>query len=130
MKYAVLLLSTLFIMNSCLVGKSKKDIAKIQTETEALAKNNFESDYSIIYNKTHDFAAISKKIKLKSTDDFNTLKIMVFDTKNNKVIWGRKAAKGQLEWTSKYKLQVIYLNKQKRKNTLIYDVKTKEISYL
>ena len=130
MKYALLILSTLFIMNSCLVGKSKKDITKIQTDTEAIAKNNFDSDYKITYNKTYDFAAISKNIKLNSIDDFNTLKVMVFDTKNNKVLWGRKAAKGKLEWTSKYELQIIYLNKEKSKSTLIYNVKTKEISYL
>lgn len=117
-------------MSSCLVGKSKKDIAKIQADTEVIAKNNFGSDYKISYNKTHDFAAISKKIKLNANAEKNTLKIMVFDIKNNKTIWGRKAIKGNLEWISKYKLQVQYLNKEKRKSTLIYDAKTKEISYL
>ena len=125
MKYIILVLSTVFILNSCLVGKSSKSLTKIMSETESIAKNNFKSDYTIKYSKSYDFAAVTKKIKLSPNDDFNTLKIMVYDTKNKKIIWGRKAIKGNLEWTSKSKFKLKFFTKENKKKVIIFDAETK-----
>ncbi|HHH52475.1 MAG TPA: hypothetical protein ENK91_02360 [Bacteroidetes bacterium] len=81
-----------------------------------------------MYNKNYKFAAIYKRLE----EDHNgkiPVKIMVIDLKNNKIIWGRKAFNGKLEWISKYKLQIDYKTKDNKRSSMIYDVKKKQVLY-
>jgi hypothetical protein len=126
MKKIIFLLPLIFVLNSCV---SSKKIAEVSVTTEKIAKNNFVSDYKIIYNKNYNFAAIYKSL----TKDINgnlPVKVMLYDTKNNKIIWGRKAINAKLEWISKNKLQVKYLTRDKKHKTLVYDTKTGKVSYI
>ncbi len=126
MKRIIFLLPVIFVLNSCI---SSKKIAEISTSTEKIAKNNFISGYNILYNKNYNFAAIYKTLK-KDINGNTPVKIMVYDTKNNKIIWGRKAINAKLEWVAKNKLQVKYLTKDKKHKTLIYDTKLRKPLYL
>lgn len=125
MKKILLILPVFFLLSSCI---SSKKIEEINTRTEKIAANNFKSDYKILYNKNYKFAAIYKRLE----EDHNgkiPVKIMVIDLKNNKIIWGRKAFNGKLEWISKYKLQIDYKTKDNKRSSMIYDVKKKQVLY-
>lgn len=95
---------------------------------EEIAKNNFKSGYKILYNRNKSFAAIYDEAK-KEGEDFATMKIMLFDTKNNTIVWGKKAYNGKVEWDGATKLMVDYYINGK-KNTVIYNTKTKETNYI
>ncbi len=125
MKKIIFLLPLVFVLNSCI---SSKKIAEISTTTEKIAKNNFISNYKILYNKNYKFAAIYKRLKKDINGDI-PVKIMLYDIKNNKIIWGRKAINAKVEWISKNKLQVRYISRDKKHKTLFYDTKLKKILY-
>ena len=96
---------------------------------DAVAKNNFKADYKILYNSDKSFAAVYSDSKTDG-DEYSNMKILLFDNKNNKIVWGRKAYKGSLIWESKSKLKVDYYDNNNKKNTVIYDTKKKEVTYL
>ena len=126
MKKIFLFLSIFVVLSSCSTSKSTKEDTGGKTATiEQIASNNFGDDYKLTYNKSKKFVAITKKLE---TEPY-TLKIMVYDLKNSKVLWGKKALKGQIEWISRHELQVSYVTKENKRNILIYDTKTKQTSY-
>lgn len=95
---------------------------------EEIAKNNFKTGYKILYNKNKSFAAIYDETK-KDGEQYPTMKIMLFDTKNNAIVWGKKAYHGQVSWEGNTKLIVDY-SVNGKKNSVIYNTKTKESSYI
>lgn len=110
---------------------SQKAVNTIETKKatlEEIAKNNFKAGYKILYNKNKSFAAIYDEAK-KEGEDLATMKIMLFDTKNNTIVWGKKAYNGKVEWDGANKLLVDYFINGK-KNTVIYNSKTKETNYI
>jgi len=117
---------TIFIaLSSCSTSKSAKEAEGKTATIEQIAANNFGENYKLNYNKSKKLVAITKKLE---TDPY-TLKIMVYDTKNKKVLWGRKALKGRIEWISRHELQVTYVTRENKRNVLIYDTKTKQVLY-
>ena len=128
MNRILILLPLIFVLNSCIVGKSAQTIEGIKQDVENVAKVNFGPGYKIIYNKNYDFAAVYNKVKNATTD--NLIKIMVYDCKNKDILWGKKAINAKLEWTGKYKLRINYLTKAGKPGTIIYDAKSKQVSYL
>lgn len=95
---------------------------------EEIAKNNFKTGFKILYNNNKSFAAIYDETK-KEGEEYPTMKIMLFDTKNNTIVWGKKAYNGKVDWDGSNKLVVNYFQNGK-KNTVIYNTKTKENSYI
>ena len=125
MKKIFLFLSIFVVLSSCSTSKSTKDTVGKTATIEQIASNNFGDNYNLVYNKSKKFVAITKKLE---TDPY-TLKIMVYDLKNSKILWGKKALKGRIEWISRHELQVSYVTKENKRNILIYDTKTKQTSY-
>jgi PBP1b-binding outer membrane lipoprotein LpoB len=117
---------------SFLVSCSQKAVITEEVSKKAsledIAKNNFKAGYKILYNRNKSFAAIYDETK-KEGDDYPTMKIMLFDTQNNTIVWGKKAYNGKVQWDGKNKLLADYYINGK-KNTVIYNTKTKEISYI
>jgi hypothetical protein len=96
---------------------------------DAVARNNFKSDYKILYNSDKSFAAVYDEKKMDS-DEYPSLKLMVYDTKNNSVVWGKKAYRGTLTWESKNKLKVDYFENNSKRSSVIYNTKNKQVTYL
>lgn len=96
---------------------------------EAVARNNFKSDYKILYNSNKTFAAVYEEKKMDTENNPN-VKIMLYDVKNNSIVWGRKAYRGSISWESNSKLKVDYYDSNNKRSTVIYDTKTKEVTYL
>lgn len=126
MKNLFYLLAVLFFI-ACSPKKSADPFLE-KSSLEAIARNNFKDGYQIKYNSNNSFAAVYEEVK-SALDEGNMLRIMVFDTKNHSVIWGRKASRGSLEWESRYKLRVDYFEGNK-KHSVIFDAKTREVTYI
>lgn len=119
-----------FFFIACSPKTAPSEVTNGQTSSlDAVARNNFKSDYKILYNSNKSFAAIYDEKKVDS-DDYPSLKIMLFDTKNNNVAWGKKAYRGTVTWESKSKLKVDYYERNNKRSTVVYDTKTKEVTYL
>jgi hypothetical protein len=129
-KLLVVLLSVAFIISSCSFGKNTKEIASIKEKTERTAKNNFKDNYDIAYNKSYDYAVITKKLDSFNEGEDYTLKIMIYDISSNKVIWGKKAGDGSAAWKSKYEVLINSKGRTNNMNTFIYNVKKKRANYL
>jgi len=125
MKKLFFFVTIFIVLSSCSISKSAKEAEGKTATVEQIAANNFGENYKLNYNKSKRFVAITKKL---DTDPY-TLKIMVYDTKNKKVLWGKKALKGRIEWISRHELQVTYFTKDNKRNVLIYDTKTKQVIY-
>ena len=129
------LITYILFIGSFLVACSPKttpvseEAAGQASSLEAVARNNFKSEYKILYNSNKTFAAVYEE-KKKEADNYPTMKIMLFDTKNNTVVWGRKAYRGAIMWESKTILKVDYFDPDNKKSTVFYDTKTKEVTYL
>ncbi len=125
MKNILIYLGVIFVLGACSTSKSTKEAEGKTASVEQIAKNNFGDDFKITYNKSKRFAAITKKM---DTEPYQ-LKIMVYDTKTAKILWGKKALKGKADWISRNELQVSYVTKQYKRNVQIYNAKTKQVSY-
>jgi len=125
MKKLFFFVTIFIVLSSCSTSKSAKETEGKTATVEQIAANNFGENYKLNYNKSKKFVAITKKL---DTEPY-TLKIMVYDTKNKKILWGKKALKGRIEWISRHELQVTYFTKENKKNVLIYDTKTKQVIY-
>lgn len=121
----MIFLGVIFVLSSCSTSKNTKATEVKIASVEEIAKNNFGDNAIVTYSRFKKFAAISKKL---DTDPF-ILKIMVYDMKNKSILWGKKAIKGKIKWISRNELKVDYLTKQNKRNTLIYNAKTKQTSY-
>jgi hypothetical protein len=133
-KLVMKLISYIFVVAFFFIACSPKTKPNLEpggqfTSLEAVARNNFKSDYKILYNSNKTFAAVYEEKKVDS-DDYPSLKIMLFDTKNNSVVWGRKAYRGNVTWESKSKLKVDYYESNNKRSSVVYDTKTKEVTYL
>ncbi len=130
MNRIVIAIISVFLMTSCATFKSSSKIADIKAKTESIAKNNFKGDYTIEYNKNYEFGAVTEKQKMDTgkQDDYR-LKTMIYDIKNNKVIWGNKSKNGKLEWISKYKIKIDYQTRDNLKASLTYDAKNKKVEH-
>lgn len=126
MKQGFYLFAILFFI-SC-SPKKAPDAFIEKSSLEAIARNNFKEGYEIKYNSNNSFAAVYEEVK-SVLDEGPVLRIMVFDTKNHSVVWGRKAQRGSAEWESKYKLRVDYFEETK-KHAVIFDAKTREVTYI
>ena len=127
--YSFLFISILYLLNSCAKKTTEVTEPGAQISSlEVIARNNFKSDYKILYNSNKTFAAVYENLTTNEKD-YPTLKIMLFDTKNNSIVWGRKAYRGSISWESKSKLKVDTYDNNKR-TTVIYDTKTKEVTYI
>jgi len=129
-KLFVILISTIFILGSCSSRKNAKEIAAITEKTERTAKNNFKDNYDIAYNKSYDYAIITKKLESMNEGENYTLKIMIYDIENNKVLWGKKAGDGSATWKSKNEVLINALGRTKSMNRFIYNTKKKRVNYL
>ncbi len=125
MRNILIYLGVIFVLGACSTTKSAKEAKGEVASIEQIAKNNFGDDFKITYNRSKKYAAITKKL---DTEPYQ-LKIMVYDTKTNKILWGKKALKGKIEWISRNELQVSYVTKQNKRNIQIYNAKTKQVSY-
>ena len=125
MKKLFFFVTIFIVLSSCSISKSAKEAEGKTATVEQIATNNFGENFKLNYNKSKRFVAITKKL---DTEPY-TLKIMVYDIKNKKVLWGKKALKGRIEWISRHELQVTYFTKENKKNVLIYDTKTKQVLY-
>ena len=125
MKKLFFFISIFIVLSSCSTSKSAKEAEGKTATVEQIAANNFGENYKLNYNKSKRFVAITKKL---DTEPY-TLKIMVYDNKNKKILWGKKALKGRIEWISRHELQVTYFTKENKRNVLIYDTKTKQVLY-
>jgi len=125
MKKLFFFISIFIVLSSCSTSKSAKEAEGKTATVEQIAANNFGENYKLNYNKSKRFVAITKKL---DTEPY-TLKIMVYDIKNKKILWGKKALKGRIEWISRHELQVTYFTKENKRNVLIYDTKTKQVIY-
>ncbi len=121
---------SVFMISSCGIFKGSGNVEAIKSKTESIAKNNFKGDYTIEYNKNYEFGAVIEKQKLDSGKDGDyRLKTMVYDTKNNKIIWGNKSKNGKLKWISKYQIKIDYQTRDNTDASLIYDAKNKKVEH-
>ncbi len=125
----VVIFSVLMI-SSCGVFKGSTDVDAVKAKTESIAKNNFKGDYTIDYNKNYEFGAVTKKLKIDNgkKSDYR-LKTMIYDIKNNKIIWGNKSKNGKLKWISKYQVKIDYQTRDNTDASLIYDAKNKKVEH-
>ncbi len=121
---------SVFMISACGVFKGSADVEGIKAKTESIAKNNFKGDYTIEYNKNYEFGAVTEKQKIdnKKESDYR-LKTMVYDIKNNKIIWGNKSKNGKLKWISKYQIKIDYQTRDNTEASLIYDAKNKKVEH-
>lgn len=94
---------------------------------ELLAKNNFKGDFKILYNSNKEYAAIYEILPEDLKNNAPTLKVMIYNVKENLVQWGRKAENGKLYWEEKYKLKIEYTLGGKNM-TLYYNPKSKKVT--
>ncbi len=130
MKFIIHILFITSFLFACSPKNAPEEIPYGESYTlDAVARNNFKSDYKILYNSDKTFAAVYDEKKMDS-DEYPSLKLMLYDTKNNSVVWGKKAYRGTLTWESKSKLKVDYYENNSKRSSVIYNTKTKEVTYL
>lgn len=128
-KLLVVLFSAIFVFSACSFGKNAKEIEAISANTEKIAKNNFRDNYDITYNKSYDSAVITKRLDPLNPNEDYSLKIMIYDIKNNKVLWGKKAGNGSASWRSKNEVLINYMNRTGQMTKIIYNLKKNRAEY-